>query len=199
MTQADCRLYLFAPREGSPEEASARIADALSGGDVAALLASPELAKICADITGPAGVALMIAAGNIRDLPEAADGIHFEAKNAKAIKTLTKQERKQLMAGIGGLKDRHSAMQAGEFEPDYVMLGDPANETPTDPDLVEWWSALFTVPSVALIGDDLDHAVKLARSGADFVAAGEAVWNYPEGPAAAVRLINQHFHQGQSE
>ena len=70
-------------------------------------------------------------------------------------------------------------------------LAPTAPSTPASADLVGWWSELFTIPSVAIIGDRLEDAALLIAAGADFVAAGNAVWNARECPADAVARLNR--------
>jgi thiamine-phosphate pyrophosphorylase len=44
---------------------------------------------------------------------------------------------------------------------------------------------------VAIGGITAATAGDLARAGADFVAVSAAVWSHPDGPAAAVRELDQ--------
>lgn len=84
------------------------------------------------------------------------------------------------IVGVHAGLSRHAAMLAGERGADFVGL-DP------DPDLVAWWAELMEVPCVAFAAGTGAQAAALAAAGADFVAAGEAVWRHPEGPIAGVR------------
>ena len=49
-------------------------------------------------------------------------------------------------------------------------------------DLLEWWSELFVLPCLAEVAATEDDCARLARAGADFVAAGGSVWTIPTGP-----------------
>ena len=46
------------------------------------------------------------------------------------------------------------------------------------------------IPCVAIGGITPDNAKPLIEAGADFLAVSGAVWNYPDGPAAAVKAFN---------
>jgi thiamine-phosphate pyrophosphorylase len=50
-----------------------------------------------------------------------------------------------------------------------------------------WWAEIFETPCVAY-APSLDAVAALARTGAEFIALGEAVWSHAEGPADALRL-----------
>jgi thiamine-phosphate pyrophosphorylase len=49
---------------------------------------------------------------------------------------------------------------------------------------------MTTVPCVAIGGITLDNAPALITAGADFLAVSSAIWDYPDGPQAAVRDFN---------
>jgi thiamine-phosphate pyrophosphorylase len=51
------------------------------------------------------------------------------------------------------------------------------------------------IPCVAIGGITAENAGELAQAGADFVAVCSGVWNYPQGPAAAVKAINAAIRQ----
>ncbi|MFX8871870.1 thiamine phosphate synthase, partial [Acinetobacter baumannii] len=80
---------------------------------------------------------------------------------------------------------------------DYVAFG-PMFPTPTKPldyvadlGLISWWSELMEVPVVAIGGITPANCPPLVQAGADFLAVISAVWDHPEGPAAAVKAFNQ--------
>lgn len=77
---------------------------------------------------------------------------------------------------------RHDAMVVGELGADFVGLT-------AEPELVGWWAELFEVPCVAGGLIDAGTVPALAAAGADFVAAAEAVWDHPAGPAAGIAAI----------
>jgi thiamine-phosphate pyrophosphorylase len=99
--------------------------------------------------------------------------------------------------GITCHASRHLAMNAGEMGADYVAFGAffPTSTKETqhvaETGLLEWWSELMEIPSVAIGGITAANCAPLVRAGADFLAVVGAVWNHPEGAAAGVRRMNQ--------
>ncbi|MGE0230587.1 MAG: thiamine phosphate synthase [Flavobacteriaceae bacterium] len=196
MNETACRLYLIAPPGLAPRETANAIAAAAEGGDIAALLIPPgsdtaALCAACAPITAPAGIALIVTGTDSFSVPAEADGLHLEQPDAKTLKLAVRRLHPRLSVGVGGIEDRHAAMLAGEEGPDYVMFGKIADTAPATADLVGWWSELFTIPSVAIIGDRLEDAASLVAAGADFIAAGNAVWQARECPADAVARLGR--------
>lgn len=123
------------------------------------------------------------------------DGVHIGQEDATYA-----QARKAVGDGIVGVtchNSRHLAMEAGEAGADYVAFGAffPTNtkeaKFSAEPELLEWWSDLMTVPAVAIGGITVDNCRPLVEAGADFLAVSAGVWNHPEGPAAAVKAFNR--------
>ena len=104
------------------------------------------------------------------------------------------------MIGVTCHDSRHLAMDAGEAGADYVAFGafypTATKEAPTqaEPELLEWWSKLFTVPCIAIGGITVDNALPLVKAGADFLAVSSGVWDHPEGPVAAIAAFNRLLH-----
>jgi thiamine-phosphate pyrophosphorylase len=88
-------------------------------------------------------------------------------------------------------------MEAAERGADYVAFGaffptsSKEAKTRAEPEILEWWSELMTVPSVAIGGITAENCAPLVRAGADFLAVIGAVWSDPEGPASGVRRLNR--------
>jgi len=117
-----------------------------------------------------------------------ADGGH--ADDPARIEALIEGLKDGRSAGAGGLRTKHAAMTAGETGADYVLFGEPEPDGALPSlDLVEeraaWWADIFQTPCVAY-APSLDAVARLAATGAEFIALGEAVWNHPGGPAAAL-------------
>jgi thiamine-phosphate pyrophosphorylase len=93
--------------------------------------------------------------------------------------------------GVGGLRSKDDAMSAGEAGADYLLFGEPRRDGSL-PDLASvierasWWAEIFEPPCV-VYAPRLEDVPALAATGAEFVALGEAVWTFPEGPGTAVR------------
>src|SRR5947199_4058402 len=122
-----CRLYLLTPRLrlADLESFVPKFAAALAAGDVASVLArlAPDaegdgkrsIARLM-DIAAPANVALLVEHDARLAARAGADGVHVETQGlAEALSSL-KPER---IVGVGGLRLRDDAMNAGEAGADY--------------------------------------------------------------------------------
>jgi thiamine-phosphate pyrophosphorylase len=198
------RLYLVTPHVEDPASFVRHIDQALTAGDVAAVLlrladadegSQVDCAKIIAAAVQRRDVALLIDGHAKVALRCGADGAHINGIEAfVAALPLLKPDR---IAGAGGLLSRHDAMLAGEAGADYVMFGEPdrrGHRLPFD-ELEErllWWADLLEIPCVGYAGQP-DEVAALARTGADFIALGEWIWTEPQGAAAAVATAAAHL------
>jgi len=197
-----CQLYLISPLDVAGGFAD-RLAAALEAGPVAAFqlrvkgidqhqaarLAEP-LQRLCADRE----VAFIVNDSMALAKRIGADGVHLgqgdgDPREARALLGPTAQ------IGVSVHDSRHLAMEAGEAGADYVAFGaffptatKAVNHRP-DPSLLSWWSALFEIPCVAIGGITPENGRVLVAAGADFLAVCGAVWNDPQGPAAAVKAF----------
>jgi thiamine-phosphate pyrophosphorylase len=191
------RLYLVTPAVADPAAVQDMLGAALKSGDVAAVLlrlaAADERTLIrCAKTLAPV-VQDQSAALLLDGLPDivahvGADGAHLSdiAAFEAALGTL----KPARIAGCGGLQTRHDAMLAAEAGADYVMFGDP-DQRQHRPSLdsvverVDWWAELFEIPCVGFAGS-MDEVAPLADAGAEFIALGDWIFDYPQGAALAV-------------
>jgi thiamine-phosphate pyrophosphorylase len=211
ISKEPCRLYLITPpRIEAPFQWVDTMSAALDSGDVACLqirlkdLDDDSIARVV-DVLRPAaqrrGVAVLL-----NDRPDLAfetgcDGVHIGQEDASY-----GEARKAIGAnGIVGITchdSRHLAMEAGEQGADYVAFGAffPTETKDAkfhaEPDLLHWWSGLFTIPCVAIGGITTDNCRPLVKAGADFLAVSSGVWNHPQGPAAAVADFNRIMSGG---
>jgi len=199
-----CRLYLITPPRLEPGAFSEQLKRALDGGDVACL--QLRLKDTDDDAVRRASEALMPLAHAydvaflINDRPDLAaemdaDGCHVGQQDADyaAARALVGDDR---IVGVTCHDSRHLAMLAGEAGADYVAFGaffptgtkDP--KAAATPDLLQWWSELFVIPCVAIGGITVTNCAPLVVAGADFLAVVAGVWDYADGPGAAVRDFN---------
>lgn len=195
-----CQLYLISPLDVGGDFPE-RLRRALEAGPVAAFqfrvkgmdqheaarLAEP-LQAICAEhevafiVNDSVGLAKRLGA----------DGVHIGQEDGDP------REARQLLGpsvqiGVTCHDSRHLAMEAGEAGADYVAFGAfyPTDTKETrhrpDPAILGWWSTLFELPCVAIGGITPGNARPLIEAGADFIAVCGAVWNDPDGEAAAIR------------
>ena len=208
---ADCRLYLIAPQV-IPDLAafSSALEDALSVGGVAAL--QIRLKGVSDAEVGEAVRALMPIAHRhdvaviLNDRPDLArtyrcDGVHIGLEDG----TLADARRilgPNAMIGVTCADSRHRGMEAAEGGADYVAFGAfyPTDTHPTlyrpEPEILTVWQETMQVPCVAIGGIKVDNAAALVAAGADFIAVVTGVWDYPEGPAAAVAAFNAEIAKG---
>jgi thiamine-phosphate pyrophosphorylase len=204
-TAAGCRLYLVTPPALDPTRFRDALTEALEAGDVACVQlrlkdASDDDIKRACDILLPVAqrhdVAFLL-----NDRPDLAvetccDGVHIGQEDAPygEARRLVGAER---IVGVTCHDSRHLAIEAAEAGADYVAFGafyptttKPSHYRPT-PELLAWWSETMTVPSVAIGGIAPANCAPLVAAGADFLAVVTAVWNHPDGPAAAVGEFNR--------
>lgn len=178
---------------------------ALSAGDVACIQlrlkdvtddAIREAARILMPVAHAHDVAFII--NDRADLAAelGADGVHVGQEDTPYAETRALLGPDAII-GVTCHASRHLAMIAGEQGADYVAFGaffpttTKSPKAQADLDLLEWWSGIFEVPSVAIGGITVDNCNELVRAGADFIAVSAGVWNYQDGPAAAVRDFNR--------
>ncbi len=204
------RLYLITPpRIDEPEAFAATLANALDGGDVAALQVRLKdssgkswgdkhigaVVKAIQPLCQARDVALIM-----NDRPDLAirlgcDGVHVGQEDApyeEARRILGKDR----IVGVTCHDSRHLAMEAAEAGADYVAFGaffDTATKdasTRAEPAILEVWQEAMTTPCVAIGGITVENAATLIEAGADFLAVSGGVWSHPQGPKAAVAAFN---------
>jgi thiamine-phosphate pyrophosphorylase len=200
--EAGCQLLLIGPASLDPARFERELDAALAIGGIAgfllrldavaaarneALLLAGRLNAICADH----GLAFLLQDDVAAALEVGADGVHLGigAADVAASRAALGVER---ILGVSCGNSRDAAMVAGDAGADYVAFGDlgrPAG--PAVYDLLGWWSELFVLPCLAEAAITAEDCARLARAGADLVAAGGPVWSHPEGAAAAVRRIRE--------
>lgn len=200
-----CRLYLITPPALEPAVFVEALAEALEAGDVACL--QLRLKGVPDDDLRRAAERLMPVchardvAFLINDRPDlaaelGADGCHVGQDDASYAEARRLVGPGQIV-GVTCKASRHLAMEAADAGADYVAFGaffgsaTKATTTTAPIEIVEWWSSLFEVPSVAIGGITVANCRPLVRAGIDFLSAISGVWSYEAGPAAAVRDFNR--------
>ncbi|HXS07149.1 MAG TPA: thiamine phosphate synthase [Rhizomicrobium sp.] len=204
---SSCRLYLISPPHLSPANFVIPLREALDGGDVASF--QLRLKHVDDDgirratdhlrpIVQAAGTAFIL-----NDRPDLAtelgcDGVHVGQEDASYAdaRRLMGPDR---IVGVTCHDSRHLAMEAAEAGADYVAFGaffptkTKEPKTQADPELLRAWSETTVVPCVAIGGITVQNAPALIEAGADFLAVAAGVWEYPDGPEAAVKAFNNLF------
>lgn len=193
-------LYLITPQIADANAFAPRLAAVLAAAPFAAVLlrmtASDEkdlirAAKVLTPVVQAAGAAALLdSPADPRVVSRAgADGAHLncaDAGLAEAVSTL----RPQRICGVGNLRTKHEAMDAGERDLDYVMFGEPradgyVPEADKTAERAEWWASIFNMPCVAYAAG-LEAVPLLAGTGAEFVALGPWVFDSAD-PEQSVR------------
>jgi thiamine-phosphate pyrophosphorylase len=201
------RLYIITPERFDPAAFAPHLAAALDAGDglVACVqlrlkgASDDEIRRACQTllpITARADVAFLL-----NDRPDLAretgcDGVHIgqdDISYAEARRIMGKNAS----IGVSCHDSRHLAMEAAEAGADYVAFG-PIFASPTKQarppiglELVEWWSSMMEIPSVAIGGITLENAGSIVQAGADFIAVLSAIWTHPQGAATGVLALRQ--------
>jgi thiamine-phosphate pyrophosphorylase len=207
VTEDRCRLYLITPPAFDPDPFADTLAAALDGGDVACVQlrlkdAEPAAVAAAARRLMPVCHAREVAF-IVNDLPEVAadvgaDGVHIGADDADYA-SARRIVGDDAIVGVSCYASRHLAIEAADAGADYVAFGaffPTATKTPpakAEPEILTWWQEATTVPVVAIGGITVDNAPVLIRAGADFLAVISGVWDYADGPAAAVAAFGRLF------
>ncbi len=209
-TESGCRLYLITPETIPDVAAFARVlGEALAAGDVACLqlrLKGVDDAAIAAAAKGLMPVCHKHdVAFILNDRPDLAaqlgcDGVHVGPDD-----TPYDEARRivgpEVTVGVTCKDSRHLAMEVAEAGADYVAFGaffrsaTKDDTTPADLEVVKIWSQTTNVPCVAIGGITVENCESVIKAGADFIAVCSGVWNYQEGPAAAVRNFNEILNE----
>jgi thiamine-phosphate pyrophosphorylase len=214
MAEAACRLYLVTPPKLEAEAFADLLAAALDAGDVGALQLrlkdlSDDAIRQAIDVLRPVaqsrGVAFLL-----NDRPDLAretgcDGAHVGQEDmpvAEARRILGKD----LTLGVSCHGSRDLAMTGGEQGADYVAFGaffrsgtQTEAEIEAAPEVLQWWSEMMELPTVAIGGITAANCAPLVQAGADFLAVVSAVWDHPDGPAAGVRAMNAAIDAAQAQ
>jgi thiamine-phosphate pyrophosphorylase len=200
------RLYLITPPALDPAGFAPRLEAALDAGDVACLQlrlkeADDDAIRRAADVLRPItqsrDVAFIMNDRPDLALATASDGVHVgqeDASYAEARRLLGPDK----IVGVTCYNSRDLAIDAAEAGADYVAFGgffrsttkDTRRIAGNDPEILHWWSEIMTVPSCAIGGITPENCGVLVGAGADFLAVIAAVWDHPDGPAAAVKAFN---------
>jgi thiamine-phosphate pyrophosphorylase len=178
-------IHLITPLIEDPAAFRPRLAEVLAELRPASLhlrfaVADAQTAKrqvqALAAVMQEAGVALLVdPPADLRDVARAgADGVHLS--EPRAIEAALRDLKPERIVGVGGLRSRDAAMEAGEAGVDYVMFGEPRADGTVPPleqvtDRCAWWAEVFNVPCIGYAAD-LPAVAPLARTGVEFVALG---------------------------
>jgi len=202
-----CRLYLITPPKLEAKLFADVLKRALDAGDAASLQLRlkgvPDddirrATQILMPVAQASGAAFIL-----NDRPDLArelgcDGVHVGQEDASYVDARAAMGPDAIV-GVTCHDSRHLAIEAGEAGADYVAFGAfyPTQTKPVkfhaDIELLKWWAETMVVPVVAIGGIKIENARLLVEAGADFLAVSSGVWDFADGPAAAVKAFNALF------
>jgi thiamine-phosphate pyrophosphorylase len=203
MNKIPCQLYLISPLSVDGDFPS-RLEEALSAGQVAAFqfrvkgLGNHDAARLAVplqEICAAHDVAFVVNDNVTLAKRLKADGVHLGQSDGD-VREARLELGPDVQIGVTCHNSRHLAMEAGEAGADYVAFGAfyPTTtkhvEHVAEPETIAIWSKFMELPCVAIGGITADNAKPLVEAGADFIAVSSAVWDHPDGSAAAIKAFN---------
>lgn len=202
-----CRLYLVTPPKLEPKSFAETLKRTLGAGDVASLqlrlkdVSDDEIRRaveILMPVAQRADVAFIL-----NDRPDLAyelrcDGVHVGQEDVSYAEARGIVGRDSIV-GVTCHNSRHFAIEAAEAGADYVAFGAFFPTTTKDPkemaeiETLAWWAEMMVVPCVAIGGITVENCRPLVEAGADFLAVASGMWDYKDGPQAAVKAFNALF------
>jgi len=202
-----CRLYLITPPELEAPSFAQTLKRALDAGDVASVQlrlkdvpdnAIMRAGEILMPVVQRAGAAFIL-----NDRPDlaarlGADGVHIGQEDCSYAEARAAIGADRIV-GVTCHNSRHLAIEAAEAGADYVAFGaffatsTKQPKTQAEPELIQWWAEMMVVPCVAIGGITIENCRPLIEAGADFLAVASGVWDFKDGPAAAVKAFNSLF------
>ena len=205
-----CRLYLITPQRLiagglTLEDFSGALGRALDAGAVASVQlrlkgVDDDAVRRAADVLRPI-VQDREVAFLMNDRPDLAaetgcDGVHIGQEDAP-YDEVRRIVGADAIVGVTCHDSRDLAMQAADKGADYVAFGafyatsTKEPKTQAGPEILHWWSDIMTVPCVAIGGISAENCAPLVAAGAEFIAVSSGVWDAADGPAAAVKALNE--------
>lgn len=200
-----CRLYLITPPKIELGTFSETLKRALGAGDVASVqlrlkdLSDDDIMRageVLKPIVQSAGAAFILNDRADLAVKLDADGVHIGQKDC-SLSDARKIVGPSRIVGVTCHDSRHFAMEAAENGADYIAFGAFFPTTTKDVTaqaelyLLEWWTEMMVIPSVAIGGITIENARTLVEAGADFLAVSAGIWSHPQGPEDAVRGFNR--------
>jgi thiamine-phosphate pyrophosphorylase len=204
VTDRRCRLYLITPAKLEPTGFAETLKRTLGAGDVASL--QLRLKDVSDDEVRRATEILMPIAQRtevafiLNDRPDLAhemrcDGVHIGQDDVSYAKARAAVGTEAIV-GVTCHNSRHLAIEVAEAGADYVAFGaffptaTKEVKSMAEIETLAWWAEMMVVPCVAIGGITVENCKPLIAASADFLAVSSGVWDFPDGPAAAVKAFN---------
>jgi thiamine-phosphate pyrophosphorylase len=175
------RLHLITPSAGDAEIADCFIA-ACESGDVASLLAAPELVAALIEPARQYDVALLTTdATAARRL--GCDGVEVASRQAYDLARDILGYSHIVGARCGST--RHLAMELADAGADYIAF-EQAHDHPDAEPIIAWWSELFEIPCIAADPVDIPGIAAILSQRPDFIRPAEQMWRSPDDSRAVI-------------
>lgn len=206
------RLCLITPNAFDPDKFAPVLEEALAAGDVASLLLALDsvepadkarTARMLTEIAQSQGVAAIVVNDPQLLASAGADGLHVDT-GLVALRQAVDALHPDRIVGAASLATRHDAMLAAETECDYLFFGRLDGDTEDaifdkSFDMAAWWSAVFEIPAIVMGGRAIASVIEAVDARIEFVALRSAIWEHPDGAAAAVIEANRLIAARQTE
>lgn len=205
------RLVLVVPSPSSEEHTAdtllGTLDKALTAGDIASVILDngktdeasfQSFATLAVGKIQAAGAAAIILNDTRTAGRVGADGVHIEGSLADIADAVERYTPKMIV-GTGNVKERHTALEVGELQPDYMFFGKIGADTkpeahPRNLSLAEWWAAMVEIPAILQAGAKLDDLAACFATHAEFIALGTAVFS-AEDPAQVIADANRQLDE----
>ncbi len=201
-----CQIYLITPPAITDmSRFLSELEEALSAGPVACLQIRLKNLEDSAIIQAANAISPICRDHNtaviINDRPDlaktcGADGVHIGQDDMDYFSS-RELLGEDAIIGVTCHNSKELAFEAASAGANYVAFGaffeteTKAPKTRADKEILTWWEQAIVTPCVAIGGINPDNAKEIIQAGADFIAVSSGVWNYPDGPAAAVKRLHQ--------
>ena len=203
---SNCQLYLITPPSLPDIDAFLEgLEDALSAAPVACLQVRLKGAKDSTIIQSTTAIKQLChrygVAVILNDRPDLAkqckaDGVHIGQEDMDYFSS-RELLGEDAIIGVTCHNSKELAFEAASACASYVAFGaffETSTKSPkarAELEILKWWNETVETPCVAIGGINPDNAATVIQAGADFIAVSSGVWNHPNGPASAVKLLSQ--------
>jgi len=124
-----------------------------------------------------------------------ADGVHIGQQDMDYFSS-RELLGEDAIIGVTCHNSKDLGLQAAESGADYVAFGavfetkTKAAPTRCDLEILTWWNRFIEIPCVAIGGINVDNAKTVIEAGVDFIAISSGVWDYKDGPDAAIKQLS---------
>jgi thiamine-phosphate pyrophosphorylase len=186
MAERFARLHLVAPFAPASDVARC-FAAACEAGDVASLLAAPELVPSLVETARQYDVAVLTTETEAaRKL--GCDGVEVASRqDYDAARGILGYNH---IVGAYCGSSRHLAMELADAGADYIAFSQGHDRSGADP-IIAWWSELFEIPCIAADPVEVPGLAALLSQRPDFIRPADTMWRSADDSRAIVTAVMQ--------